>query len=140
MDANSSLDTADETLNVTAEVTGRAVATREGVLTAYVSLIIMAVFPILVGAIRSVDYHRAAREKAKQSGEAADRLTTKDAAMFPLIASGALLGLYIFFMVSLKTQFIDIKPWFSTDSDYDPNAKPYSCTSSLASKCKCCTL
>jgi hypothetical protein len=65
MDANSSLDTADETLNVTAEVTGRAVATREGVLTAYVSLIIMAVFPILVGAIRSVDYHRAAREKAK---------------------------------------------------------------------------
>ena len=65
MDANASLETANETLNATANVTGRASATREGVLTAYISLIMMAVFPILVGALRSVDYHRAAREKAK---------------------------------------------------------------------------
>ena len=36
----------------------------------------------------------------KESGEKPDTMTQKDAAMFPIIASCALFGLYIFFQVS----------------------------------------
>lgn len=35
----------------------------------------------------------------QESGEQPERMTHKDAAMFPIIASGALFGLYIFFKV-----------------------------------------
>jgi minor histocompatibility antigen H13 len=37
----------------------------------------------------------------KESGEKPDTMTQKDAAMFPIIASCALFGLYIFFQVRL---------------------------------------
>lgn len=37
----------------------------------------------------------------QESGEKPETMTHKDAAMFPLIASGALLGLYIFFQVNI---------------------------------------
>lgn len=36
----------------------------------------------------------------QESGEKPDTMTTKDAAMFPIIASCALFGLYVFFKVS----------------------------------------
>lgn len=67
MDGNVSVESVNETLNATANATGRAVATSEGVLTAYASLIVLAVFPIIVGCLLSIEYHRAAREKAKVS-------------------------------------------------------------------------
>ena len=37
----------------------------------------------------------------QKSGEQPESMTSKDAAMFPIIASCTLLGLYIFFKVSL---------------------------------------
>lgn len=78
--------------------TGRIPATPEGAAVAYGSLILMAVLPIFFGAFRSVKHHK----EQKESGEKPDTMTQKDAAMFPLIASGALLGLYIFFQIFSK--------------------------------------
>ncbi|XP_054167096.1 minor histocompatibility antigen H13-like [Oppia nitens] len=68
-------------------------ATTEGMLCAFASLMIMALIPIVIGAKRSVHYHL----KQKESGEKPETMTSKDAAMFPFIASAALFGLYLFF-------------------------------------------
>lgn len=73
-------------------------ATTEGMAVAYCSIIIMALLPIFFGAFRSVKHHK----EQKESGEKPDTMTSRDAAMFPLIASGALLGLYIFFKLFSK--------------------------------------
>jgi len=84
--------------NITNGTTGRIPATKEGMFLAYGSLVIMALLPILLGAFRSVTHHR----EQKASGEKPDTMTHKDAAMFPLIASGALFGLYLFFQIFSK--------------------------------------
>jgi len=73
-------------------------ATTEGMLLAYSSLFIMALIPIYIGAFKSVKYQQA----QKESGEAIEVLTNKDAAMFPFIASGALFGLYMVFQIFSK--------------------------------------
>lgn len=73
--------------------TAKIPATPEGLAIAYGSLFIMALIPIFVGAFRSVKHQKA----QKESGEPAERMTGKDAAMFPLIASGFLFGIYILF-------------------------------------------
>ena len=39
----------------------------------------------------------------QKNGETPESMTSKDAAMFPIIASCTLLGLYIFFKVSVHT-------------------------------------
>ncbi|GAB6029249.1 Minor histocompatibility antigen H13 [Chamberlinius hualienensis] len=78
--------------------TGRIPASPEGAALAYGSLILMAVMPIFLGAFRSVKLQK----EQKASGEKPDTMTTKDAAVFPIIASGALLGLYIFFQLFSK--------------------------------------
>lgn len=91
----------NSTMNDTAAnktLTGRAAATPEGLLLAYFSLIIMALFPIWYGSFKSVIYNK----KQKESGEKIESMSKKDAAMFPLIASGALFGLYIFFKIFSK--------------------------------------
>ena len=41
----------------------------------------------------------------QKSGEQPESMTSKDAAMFPIIASCTLLGLYIFFKVSVRVLF-----------------------------------
>jgi len=99
--ADSSIPT--ETIEVqndtVANVTGTKIpATQEGMFIAYGSLVIMALLPIVLGAFRSVTHHK----EQKASGEKPDTMTHKDAAMFPLIASGALFGLYVFFQVFSK--------------------------------------
>lgn len=76
----------------------RIPATAEGMAVAYSSLIIMALFPIFFGSIRSVKHHK----EQKESGEKPETMTQKDAAMFPIIASAALFGLYIFFQIFSK--------------------------------------
>lgn len=53
---------AEELVNSTgtenaSNLTGREAASREGLVVAYSSLLIMAVLPILVGSVRSVAYH-----------------------------------------------------------------------------------
>uniref|UniRef100_A0A1B6M8U8 Minor histocompatibility antigen H13 n=1 Tax=Graphocephala atropunctata TaxID=36148 RepID=A0A1B6M8U8_9HEMI len=78
--------------------TGRIPATPEGMAVAYSSLVIMALLPIFFGSFRSVKHHK---EQA-ESGEQPETMSHKDAAMFPLIASAALFGLYIFFKLFSK--------------------------------------
>ncbi|XP_065313591.1 minor histocompatibility antigen H13-like isoform X2 [Gordionus sp. m RMFG-2023] len=69
-----------------------------GILIADLSLLFMAILPIFWGALKSVSYHK----KQRESGEPAEYLSHKDAAIFPLTASATLLGLYIFFKGSPK--------------------------------------
>jgi len=71
-------------------ITGRAVATTEGIGLAYISLFLMAVVPIFWGAFRSVAYHK----RSKEAGETVEKMTTKDVYMFPILASGILFSLY----------------------------------------------
>lgn len=80
----------------------RPPATPEGMIVAYGSLVIMALLPIFFGAFRSIKSHREQKEEAKKTGEQPETMTQRDAAMFPLVASCALFGLYIFFQVFSK--------------------------------------
>ncbi|XP_054712063.1 minor histocompatibility antigen H13-like [Uloborus diversus] len=92
-------DVLNETLQEVAKnATSKPKASAEGMMIAYSSLVIMAVLPIFVGAFRSVK----CLKQQKDSGEKPETMSKKDAAMFPFIASGALLGLYIFFKVFSK--------------------------------------
>ncbi|RZF32948.1 hypothetical protein LSTR_LSTR000818 [Laodelphax striatellus] len=88
----------DNLVNNATNATARIPATPEGMAVAYGSLLIMALLPIFFGAFRSVKHHK----EQKESGEKPDTMTQKDAAMFPLIASAALFGLYIFFQTFSK--------------------------------------
>jgi len=99
---------APEVLNETAAeaaINGTATktpATPEGMALAYGSLLIMALIPIWIGSFRSVKSHKEMRENSDRTGEKPETMSQKDAAMFPLIASCALFGLYIFFQVFSK--------------------------------------
>merc|ERR1711962_93459 len=91
----------NSTLNETAKngtLSGRAAASPQGLLLAYISLVIMAVIPIWFGSFKSVIFSK----KQKESGEKIESMSKKDAAMFPIIASCALFGLYIFFKLFSK--------------------------------------
>ena len=57
---------------------------------------------IFFGAFRSVKSHKEQSDESKRTGEAPETMTRRDAMMFPLIASCALFGLYVFFQVSLR--------------------------------------
>ncbi|KAF8787458.1 Minor histocompatibility antigen H13 like protein [Argiope bruennichi] len=83
---------------VARNATEKPKASTEGMLIAYSSLVIMALLPIFFGAFRSVKFLK----KQKDSGEKPETMSKKDAAMFPVIASCALLGLYIFFKIFSK--------------------------------------
>jgi len=92
-------DTAEAAVNGT---TGKIPSTPEGMALAYSSLLVMALIPIFVGAFRSVKSHKEQLEASATTGEKPETMTQKDAAMFPIIASCALFGLYIFFQVFSK--------------------------------------
>ncbi|CAH1773498.1 unnamed protein product [Owenia fusiformis] len=89
---NASLNESEK--NATAKIP----STPEGMAVAYGSLVIMALVPIFIGAFRSVKYHK----EQKENGEVAETMSHKDAAMFPIIASCTLFGLYLFFQVFSK--------------------------------------
>ncbi|XP_022910896.1 minor histocompatibility antigen H13 isoform X2 [Onthophagus taurus] len=72
---------------------GRPPSTPEGMAVAYGSLVIMAILPIFFGSYRSVNYHK---EKKPE------KMTKKDAAMFPIMASCALVSLYVVFKLFSK--------------------------------------
>ncbi|XP_014786568.1 minor histocompatibility antigen H13 isoform X2 [Octopus bimaculoides] len=78
--------------------TMRVPATPEGMVVAYSSLVIMALLPIFIGSFRSVKHHK----EQKKSGEKPETMSSKDAAMFPIIASCALFGIYMIFKVFSK--------------------------------------
>ncbi|XP_063615262.1 minor histocompatibility antigen H13-like [Penaeus indicus] len=86
--------------NITAATngTGKPPSTPEGMALAYGSLVVMALIPIFFGSFRSVKH----QQQQKAAGEKVDTMTSKDAALFPIIASCALFGLYIVFTVFSK--------------------------------------
>jgi len=85
--------------NATETITGKKVpSTPEGMLVAYGSLVIMAMLPIFFGSMRSVSHQK----HQKATGQKAETMTTSDAMMFPIIASGALFGLYLVFKIFSK--------------------------------------
>lgn len=97
--------------------TGKTPSTPEGMAVAYGSLVIMALLPIFLGSYRSVKHHK---EKLTSSNvniyssifinthsfglffQKSETMTSKDAAMFPVVASCALFGLYIVFQIFSK--------------------------------------
>ncbi|XP_017011553.2 minor histocompatibility antigen H13 [Drosophila takahashii] len=84
--------------NESAPAEKKTPSTPEGMAVAYSSLVVMAMLPIIFGSIRSVKLHKL----KKSTGEKADTMTKKDAMYFPLIASCALFGLYLFFKIFQK--------------------------------------
>ncbi|CAG5116530.1 unnamed protein product [Candidula unifasciata] len=73
-------------------------ATPEGILVSCGSLFLMAIIPVFIGSFRSVTYHK----EQQESGEKPETMSHKDAAMFPIIASCALFGIYIVFQIFSK--------------------------------------
>ncbi|XP_055079086.1 minor histocompatibility antigen H13 isoform X1 [Periophthalmus magnuspinnatus] len=98
---NSSAGNGSDALNATVRFT----ATPEGTALAYGSLLFMALLPIFFGALRSVRCSKSkwCGEEQKEDqgfrngGEMPETITSRDAARFPIIASGTLFGLYLFF-------------------------------------------
>ncbi|XP_017779275.1 PREDICTED: minor histocompatibility antigen H13 [Nicrophorus vespilloides] len=76
-----------------ANATTKTPGTPEGMVVAYGSLVIMAILPIYIGSFRSVNFHKENK---------AEKMTTKDAMMFPIMASCALFSLYIVFKLFSK--------------------------------------
>ncbi|ENN71816.1 minor histocompatibility antigen H13 [Dendroctonus ponderosae] len=68
-------------------------STPEGIAVAYGCIVFMAMLPIIFGSYRSVIYHK---EKKPE------KMTKKDAAIFPIMASCALFALYIVFKLFSK--------------------------------------
>lgn len=119
------VDVLNETLEKSnATAAGRTPSTPEGIAIAYGSLVFMALLPIFLGSFRSVkkELKEIANPVPDQNGsvpatgddvgimdgllvgsrppgEPVESMSSKDAMMFPLIASAALLGLYVFFKV-----------------------------------------
>jgi len=90
--ADVEVPTPEEVLpEVVKNLTGRAVASTEGLALAYFSLFMMAIVPIIWGSFRSITYHR----KSKESGTQIEVMSTKDVYMFPIMASAMLFGIYI---------------------------------------------
>jgi minor histocompatibility antigen H13 len=67
--------------------------TTEGLCLAYSSLLIMALIPIIIGSFKSVNHQK----NQKESGEEIETMSTKEAMMFPVIASVTLFSIYLVF-------------------------------------------
>lgn len=80
----------------------RTPSTPEGMALAYGTLVVMAMLPIFFGAMRSVKHHKEQTSAFLKTGEKPDTMTSKDAMMFPIMASCALFGLYMFFKIFSK--------------------------------------
>ncbi|XP_055354009.1 minor histocompatibility antigen H13-like [Paramacrobiotus metropolitanus] len=70
-------------------------ATLQGLLTAYTGLVIMALLPIYLGSFKSVKFQK--HSKTLPKDKQPEKMSAKDAMMFPVIASCALFGLYLLF-------------------------------------------
>lgn len=73
-------------------------ATPEGLFLAYSSLVIMALIPIILGSFKSVHHQR----KQQESGEEIETMSTKEALLFPVIASVTLFSIYVIFQIFSK--------------------------------------
>uniref|UniRef100_A0A182QID3 Signal peptide peptidase n=1 Tax=Anopheles farauti TaxID=69004 RepID=A0A182QID3_9DIPT len=82
--------------------TGKIPSTPEGMALAYGTLVVMAMLPIFFGSLRSVKHHKEQSTAFAKTGEKPDTMSSHDAMMFPLMASCALFGLYMFFKIFSK--------------------------------------
>uniref|UniRef100_A0A182TPQ0 Signal peptide peptidase n=1 Tax=Anopheles melas TaxID=34690 RepID=A0A182TPQ0_9DIPT len=82
--------------------TGKTPSTPEGMALAYGTLVVMALLPIFFGSMRSVKHHKEQSTAFAKTGEKPDTMSSKDAMMFPIMASCALFGLYMFFKIFSK--------------------------------------
>lgn len=82
--------------------TTKTPSTPEGIALAYGTLVAMAMLPIFFGSMRSVKHHKEQKSAFQKTGEKPDTMTSKDAMMFPIMASCALFGLYMFFKIFSK--------------------------------------
>lgn len=73
-------------------------ASPEGLFLAYSSLALMAFIPIIVGSFKSVKH----QSTQKSSGEEIETMSTKEAMLFPVVASCTLFGIYIVFKIFSK--------------------------------------
>jgi minor histocompatibility antigen H13 len=73
-------------------------ATPQGLALAYCSLFIMALIPIIVGSFKSVRH----QHTQKTSGEEIETMSTKEAMLFPVVASCTLFSIYIVFQIFSK--------------------------------------
>ena len=87
--------TMDPSLNTSANLT-RYSASREALVVAYSSMLIMAITPIIIGSIRSVAFHIMERDSGKKL-EDTDIITKKKALLFPFYASAVLVSFYLIF-------------------------------------------
>ncbi|XP_035917811.1 LOW QUALITY PROTEIN: minor histocompatibility antigen H13-like [Anopheles stephensi] len=81
---------------------GKTPSTPEGMALAYGTLVVMALLPIFFGSLRSVKHHKEQSTAFAKTGEKPDTMSSKDAMMFPIMASCALFGLYMFFKIFSK--------------------------------------
>ncbi|XP_052868962.1 minor histocompatibility antigen H13 [Anopheles cruzii] len=91
-------ETPDAATNGTAKVP----STPEGMALAYGTLVVMAMLPIFFGSVRSVKHHKEQKTAFQKTGEKPDTMSSHDAMMFPIMASCALFGLYMFFKIFSK--------------------------------------
>lgn len=88
--------------------------TTEGMFCAYTGIMIMALIPIFVGSFRSIKHQSEQHTKCRETGEKAETMTTHDAMVFPLIASCALFGLYVFIKLSPDLVNLLVSVYFSS--------------------------
>lgn len=96
-DTAESLETVENVTEAVVNAT-KPPSTPEGLAIAYGSIVMMALLPIFIGSFRSVKFHK----EQKDNGDKPETMSSKDAAMFPIIASCALFGLYVFFQIFSK--------------------------------------
>ena len=89
------LNATDLGINGTNE-TEKFKASTEGLAIAYASLVFMALIPIVIGSFKSISH----QSQQKESGENIETMSTKEAMLFPVIASVTLFGIYIVFQVN----------------------------------------
>lgn len=92
--------------NLAANNTTKFTPTPEGMACAYLSLMIMALLPIFVGSFKSIKHQVETHAKCRETGEQAETMTDRDAAIFPLIASCALFGFYI--LIKLSPELVNL--------------------------------
>lgn len=101
-----------EAATAATNTTGKFVPTPEGMACAYISIMIMALVPIFVGSFKSIKHQVKTQARCIETGEQAETMTDRDAAIFPLIASCALFGFYILIKLSPELVNLAISGYF----------------------------
>lgn len=93
-------DTMSSNLTNGTNETEKFKASPEGLFLAYSSLVFMALIPIIVGSFKSVKH----QSNQKESGQEIETMSTREAVLFPVIASVTLFGIYLVFQVKIFSE------------------------------------